>query len=555
MLLKNIRGLGLALAWLMLCADPVHAAPPYWPQTQTTPGRNPSPTITPINSYWPSPVYRPIQPGPNPNARGSAQPNRPAYPYWPPQGSRRYPYAQQATPAQKPPKVETSISERRPLVQQNIIYRVRIFSANNLKEAAPHLPQSNNVVLKQLGKPGNYTISGMDGYSVVTEYTYLLIPLHSGTIELPPVQIDGKYTSGKQFSIQAGQDTKLYVQPRPAEIEPWLPLYDLRLTSETPNTQRAKAGEPLNVTITLSATGATGAQLPSVARQLHSEDFNIYPGATQTQGQVSANGLDLLGSRTQTFTLVPRYGGKLLIPSLSIPWWDLRTGQAAIASLPARMLQVQGPVNTYRTESEGFFSLPEGRQLWFWAPLVSVVLLVLFSWIKVMLGSGRNPATHWLTTLSRELLGDLYQPVAAVIAKLSPRRYFHRIRTWIGRNLPVSWKLWYCLRAVEQEDDPQTWGHALQILASKHLGVRANADLQYLGRSIVACHPKAHPEKVARLMAQLDKSIYGGKPLASFKEWKADFQRQIKPRLFPIRFRNCQETVAGHELPSLNPSI
>ncbi|WP_456445112.1 BatD family protein [Thiolapillus sp.] len=469
----------------------------------------------------------------------------------PSQGSYQTPTPLPA-PAQQAPSIETRVSERRPVVQQNLIYRVRIKSSGNLKEATPRPAETMEAVFRQLGKPVTFSNGGQGKSALVTEYTYLLIPLKAGEIYLPGVAVTGKYTNGTAFNITAEHGTTLYVQPAEPGVQPWLPLYNLRLEAGLPDIQNLKAGEPLEMTITTTAVGAVGTQLPGIASQLHSRDFYIYPGEVSTSGKISADGLDLLGSRTEKFTLVPRWGGTLNLPTISLQWWNLRTGKAATTTLPIRQIQVLGPPNPDGDSRDGF-SLPEGASLWFWIPLVLVITLMLTAWLKVLFGTGRNPVTAWISEHSQKLLGELYQPLAALGRRISPRRHAHRLRTWIGRNLPISWKLWYCLRAVEKEEDPATWVSALQILAAKHLGVRRHADLQHLGSSIIACHPAAKPRQVQALMAELDRAVYGGQKLASFKQWKADFKRQIKPRLFPVRFRSCRPATEDHLLPRLNP--
>ncbi|WP_456375072.1 BatD family protein [Thiolapillus sp.] len=544
------------LSWENLIAAP--AAPGYYPpytpyvMPATQPG---NPTQAP--GWPPARQYRPM-----PSTSYSGTP-----PSQPPYGTQYYYQFQYRsnptrdkhqgrsplpTPTQTAPSIETSVSERRPVIQQNLIYRVRIKSSGNLKEAAPRPPDSEAAVFRQLGQPVSFS-EGQGGKSaLITEYTYLLIPLKEGEIYLPGITLSGKYTNGAEFNVTAEHGITLYVQPAEPGVQPWLPLYNLRLDAKLPEIRGLKAGEPLEMSITTSAVGAVGTQLPGIAAQLQSDDFYIYPGEVSTSGRISADGLDLVGSRTENFTLVPRWGGTLNLPSLSLQWWNLRTGKAASATLPIRQIQVAGPPNP-NGDSRAGFNLPEGASLWFWIPLVLVILLLLFAWLKVLFGAGRNPVASWVAEHSQQLLGELYQPLAALGRRLSPRRHMHRLRSWIGRNLPISWKLWYCLRALEKEDDPSTWVPALQILAAKHLGVRRHADLQSLGRSIIACHPAANPQQVQALMAELDRAVYGGQKLDSFRNWKADFKRQIKPRLFPIRFRSCRESKDNHLLPQLNP--
>jgi hypothetical protein len=182
--------------------------------------------------------------------------------------------------------------------------------------------------------------------------------------------------------------------------------------------------------------------------------------------------------------------------------------------------------------------------------------MLMYGWLSAFLGTGRLPGLSRLSKLVKPVLGGLYAPIVAFVVRVSPRRRFHRLRTWTGRQLPVSWQLWFCLRAVAREGDPGEWAQALQILAVKHLGVRPQANLKHLGKSIVACHPRANAQQVDRLMGQLDEAVYGGTPIESFERWKHEFKSQIKPSLFPIRFRQCGAVAAGHSsrvLPQLNP--
>lgn len=524
-------------------------------------------------NYWNGYRYRPLsqRPGLPPNSSGNPGTTSYSYSARTPDGGysysihiqqRGYPgyqqSYQQAVPTLQestPPTVEATLSERRPVVEQNLIYRIRVHGSGNLEEAAPVLPQLDGLVFRQLGKPQNYR-SGNAPNEVITEYTYLLIPLREGTFQLPPPVVEGRYVNGQPFRARGEHGLALYVQPAHEEVSPWLPLYDLRLEEKIEGENRARAGEPLTLEIIARAVGAVGSQLPSVASQLKSEDFYIYPGETTEEGGVSPDGLDLVGTRIERFTLVPRYGGKLTLPAITLKWWNLRTGQPATASVPVRQLEVAGPVGENRRALESGSGLTAGKSLYFWIPLGVVLLLLALGWLKVIFGHGRGlfHDLKWKPQWQGDL-GRLQAPVAAVLHRLSLRRQLHRLRTWLGRHLPVSWKLWYCLRAVDREQDPASWEHALQILAARHLGARSNASMSELADIITRCHPAANAAEIRRLLEQLEASNYGGRPIDDFAAWKAAFQQQIRPRLFPIRLRHCalqQEREQG--LPQLNPT-
>lgn len=499
-------------------------------------------------AYYPPYGYQApgIYPQQYPDKRNAGQPN----PYW-------YPYQQQVqqAPRYDPPRIETSVSDTAPYEQQSLVYRIRVISDGNLKTVTPVMPQSSEVVLRALGEPVTESSKQNNAGGLVTEYRYLLMPLSSGVIEIPPARVTGRFAAssereGPSFDV-SGTAVMMNVRPASDAVKPWLPLYNLQITARVVSGEAPTAGNPIEMEVETRSVGATGSQIPSVASHLDSTHFRIYPGKSVSEGNVSADGKTLQGRRVESFTLVPRYGGRLQLPGVTINWWNVRYNRPEVAALLSDHINVMGPANPDGGDPGSGTSMISA---FFWLPMGLAVGILLFGWLSAFLGDGRLPATESIRNLFRPILGELYPPLVALANRFSPRRSFHRLRTWTGRQLPISWKLWFCLRAVAREDDPAEWAHALQILAAKHLGVRPQAHLRQLGESIVRCHPRANATQVDRLLAELDESVYGSKPLRSFTRWKHEFKNQIKPGLFPIRFRQCSiASRASAELPGLNP--
>jgi hypothetical protein len=491
----------------------------------------------------------------------------PQQPYGPGQGGQQsgpwFPYQrpQMQQPRQsqtfEAPRVETSVSETAPYEQQSLVYTLRVSSSGNLKTLTPELEQVPSVVLRQLGEADTRAEQRGGSRVIVTEFRYLLMPLTAGRIEIPAARVSGTHADrngreGSAFDTTARGPTILDVRPAADRaVQPWLPLLDLRIHARLLEADRPTAGRPFRLEVETRAVGATGFQLPSLASQLQSEEFRVYPGETEVEGSVAAKGDYLVGRRLETFTLVPQHGGRLQIPTLRINWWNVRYQQPEVAALPSHGLKVSGP--SHPGASDGG-DASDGPSLWFWLPLFGALGLALYGWLGAAFGSGAVPGAAFVTRLVKPIFGELYAPIAAAASRISPRRRFHRLRTWIGHSLPVSWKLWFCLRAVEREEDPGEWAQALQILAAKHLGVRPNAHLRQLGRGIVACHPRANAQEVDRLMTELDRAVYGGAPMASFAQWKEAFKRQIQPSLLPAGSRaHAGGLFSSRGLPQLNP--
>lgn len=482
-------------------------------------------------------------------------------------GSRpqaQVPY-QAAKPKYSPPEVFANITEKRPYVQQSLVYELKIISDANLKKANPVLPEVPSVIVKQLEGPITYSTNRSGGRKIVTEYRYLMMPLQAGDMLLPAARITGSHATdqgreGPAFDVVAPAGIPLRVRPAEKETQPWLPLYDLRIRAKPISAAQKVAGEPIRLTVEINAEGTTGAQLPGIEQQLRSEDYRIYRENTETDGGISRDGRRLQGRRVETFTLVPEYGGLIRIPAIKINWWNIANNRPEVAALPAQSFRVKGEA---RPGSPSIDTAGGGllRSGYIWLPLIFVAIYLLLLWLWSWWGNRNANRSSAVSAYMRSgfqaLFGDYYATVSARLIRLSPSRQLHRLRAWIGRKLPVSWKLWFCLRAVEQEDDPGEWGQALQILAAKHLGVPTNASLPLLGRSIAACHPRADPEAVSSLMGELDRAVYGTQPIVDFARWKKELKRQIKPSLFRLRFRGGEcEIVRAREsvrLPDLNP--
>ncbi len=563
---NGVSGL-LALLVLLYGAQTGAQQEPAWPSYRYLhePGSVPAPLLLTDRSSYANPWGNRPRPQPRRGTTrryGSGMGNsrtEPGQMARPGQVRRTYQVQQPAQTPTLPPRVEASINEINPYEQQSLIYLVRIISGGNLKSVSPELPAADSVVVRQLGDP--VTSSEMSGSRTIftTEYRYLLMPLAAGLVEIPPAVASGVMTSaaGGDPSVRmvAKKSLVLDVQPAVQAVQPWLPLHQLQIDARILDKEQLVAGDPVQLEVEISATGATGGQIPSLASQLGSPDFRIYPGKSFTAGKLSVDGSSIRGRRVETFTLVPQHGGWLKIPNLSLNWWNVRYKRPEVASLLMDRIKVEGPRGPAPRGATGRGSsgvFGEGGLL-IWVPLMIAVGILLYGWVNAFVGPGRMPGSARIIGLARSMLGELYAPLAALGMRISPRRRFHRLRAWIGRNLPVSWKLWFCLRAVAREDDPDAWGHALQILATKHLGVRPQTNLNQLGNSIAACHPRANGRQVSQLMDELNAAIYGNGSIRSFQRWKREFERQIRPGLFPLRLRNGRPRRQSRRLPELNP--
>jgi hypothetical protein len=440
------------------------------------------------------------------------------------------------------------LAEDRPYLQQSVVLLIRISSASSLATANPEMPRSSEVIFKRLEDPITSIDTQSGSREVVTEFRYALTPLSEGRITLPPIRMTGTYSAGgRSFEASAPSPLQLTVLPPDPRVQPWLPLHGLVLQAYIENAEEPEAGKPLNLVADISAVGATGSQLPSMESRLKSEDFRIYREKNETEGKVSGDRRFLLGRRTETFTLVPLHGGRVRIPELAITWWNVDTGKVETARVPIRQLVAEGDPGSAAGQIGDLF--PGATSLLLWTPLIALFGLTIGFWILAWLRHKRfvQVVEEEITLFSSFALGRM----RAFRAWLAPIRRLQKLRQLSVRSLPYSFRLWWCLRLVEHETEPEHWSYMLRFLANKHLGLPPQESLERLGAHIASFHPHADPDEMRRLMQELDGNLYSDGGI-EFEQWKKAFRRQLRPSLLPKR-RPRRRSARRHRLPALNP--
>jgi len=461
------------------------------------------------------------------------------------------------------PRVEVEVSGRTFYEQQNIVYTVRVISSDNLKTLNAELPQVGGAVLEQVDGPVASERNSGRNREIVNEYRYKLMPLQSGEIEIPAIRFKGTHAASRQwpgvqgmpaaadssFSIAADKPVKLMVLPADPSVMPWLPLHDLKLRAQMPEERPAKEGVPVTLTLELTARGALGQQLPSLESQLKSDHFRVYRDSTTTSSGISNDGKQLLGSRKETYTLIPLRDGWIRLPQVKVAWWDVDTDSAMVAGLAG-----QDSMNGISGTSGESAAADDVFSGWFWVPWLVTLSLILGYWLgawartrplvrtaRARAGAVLAAATHQVQGYSRRVAG-----------KLSPLPYWNKLRLGFALLMPKSARLWMCARCLEQEDTPEAWCLQFKMRVCQQLNITRHTPLPVLAERIIEANPQAEPARIRALAHSLDGAIYGGKPL-DFEAWKRDFRQQLRPRL--IRRHRQRSRRAGATLPALNPRV
>jgi len=140
------------------------------------------------------------------------------------------------------------------------------------------------------------------------------------------------------------QELTLTVRPIPDSMvgDVWLPAEALVVQDQwTPEEGEAQStwqvGEPITRTIVVQAMGLTGVQLPEITLPDNAM-LKVYPDQAKVDTQLIDG--SLIGVREQKLALVPSAPGRVTLPEIRIPWWNIKADRQEVAVIPARTITV-----------------------------------------------------------------------------------------------------------------------------------------------------------------------------------------------------------------------
>ncbi|SDX18445.1 Oxygen tolerance [Thiocapsa roseopersicina] len=479
----------------------------------------------------------------------------------PNQMPRQYP-GQYRTQAQvTPPRLEATLDEPEPYVQQPLLLRLRLVTSENPGEATLDLPATGDALLQRVDGPTPESRSAEGGRrEIVNTFILSLIPLRPGDIEIPPIKVTGTVRGmggGMQrFESVTDRPIRLRVRPAMSAVTPWLPLKSLSLKAEIDRETDLAPGQPVTLALELLATGGTAAQLPSLEDQLAGPDHRVYREQVLTESGLSADRSDLVARRTEYYTLVPQSSGRLALPEIGVPWWNTGLGTREVATLPMRTLSIGG--------ESGPFGMPSSvmsAEDWsvVWLPLTGLLLLLAGYWGGVIYATKPQTKDRPRARTAAGLVGRL-SAFGALIGngwnrvgrRLRPAPLVARMRAAAAAALPPSSRFLLCVRHANRAADPIDWCDRFEADARSRLRFQGEATQPNLTRLILSLRPHADPATLTRLMQELDAALYGRQGL-DFARWKRDFMRQVGrgAGLRPRKSRVLRIKRAA--LPALNP--
>lgn len=257
-------------------------------------------------------------------------------------------------------------------VQQQVPLTVRLFSALPLRGGDLTTPRPDGAVLERLGEDVQFSTRRNSRRYQVIERRFSLSPERSGALRIEPATFSGELRGGDDRAFGDDRLAQLFrdpvferfgsglfergepvrarsgavtldVQPQPEGFSGrwWLPARALDIADswerDPPELAR---GEPATRTLTVTATGLAGSQIPEIEVPTPAA-VRVY--ADPVEAETRTDGEQLFGVSRQQVTVMPTAGGSLTFPEIRVRWWDVDAGRERVAVVPARRFEVPGP--------------------------------------------------------------------------------------------------------------------------------------------------------------------------------------------------------------------
>ena len=349
--------------------------------------------------------------------------------------------------------LRSEIEQQELYVQQLTYYTVTIYFNGELQRGSLSEPGIADASVMQIGQDADGTelVNGIR-YRTITR-RYAITPQRSGKFTITPPTFSGEmidrdsarynYFARTKSVIQQGQPIDISVNPIPANFPgDWLVAGLVTLTEEwSPDITELKQGEPVTRIITVSAVDVAENQLPEL-NQANLQGVRLYQ--EQPQAKSAERNGRLVAQKVFTTAVIANQAGELVLPEVTLPWWNSQTNKLEQARLAPRKLTVLADASAVKAAVKPLSSdtqtapvtvttVPVASSAWQWN-YTSTVLLIL--WLLSLFSAyvfwqhRREPATQSVSNervkFNSRKLQQACDANDAVTAKVELLRYAHQ---------------------------------------------------------------------------------------------------------------------------------
>jgi len=236
-------------------------------------------------------------------------------------------------------------------VQAQVLYTEKLYYSVNHEEATLSDLKVTDAHVIPLGEVRQYNTSINGQRMGVYERRYAIFAEESGEMVIPGqkftasvVNSYNRWSRGRPVSVVA-KPIRIEIKATPTSYPqaPWLPSPQISISDRWSKPYSEwQVGEPVTRNITINAKGLSGSQLPSIALPVV-EGLKYYPD--QSEHNDKTDSLGIQGLYQQSLAIVPTKSGRITVPEMRVPWWNIEKNKLEYAILPAQTINVAAAKN------------------------------------------------------------------------------------------------------------------------------------------------------------------------------------------------------------------
>ena len=311
---------------------------------------------------------------------------------------------------------DIEIDSKSTYVQAQVIYTEKLYYSVNHEDATLSEFKVTDAHVMPLGEVRQYNTNINGQRMGVYERRFAIFAEESGEMVIPGqkfsaniVNAYNRWSRGRPVSVVA-EPIRIKVKSTPASYPPapWLPSPQINISDRWSKPYSEwQVGEPVTRTITINAKGLSGSQLPKIELPVV-EGLKYYPDQSEHNDKTDSQGIQ--GLFQQSLAIVPTQSGRVTIPEMRIPWWNVETNRLEHAILPAQTVTVAAPSQSLKIGSSQQLNTPTGttntstetgaNNSGYW--IAATLFLLLTNMVSVFLLWNRSSTPTEVSTQSSE---------------------------------------------------------------------------------------------------------------------------------------------------------
>lgn len=297
--------------------------------------------------------------------------------------------------------LEMEASTLAPYVGQQTWIDMRLYHNTPLANDRLVEPETGAVPIHRLRDEKAYRVDRDGQEFYVKARGFALFPQAAGELKLPPASYRGTIdaTAGVSHSgsgtgsrkiLRRSAPLGLRVRAPPTEYSGrfWLPASQLEISQSWNQAGTGLAvGDSLDWTLTIIAHGLPADSLPRGLLTMESGSLRIYGDRPTLVNRI--DGRQIIGRLDQRFAVIASRPGAIVLPAVTLKWWDVGSDSEKQARLDARTINViaaNRPDSTQASLDRGIFatlwSVLGAEDQWVWSLLLVSLLAIVITALR-----------------------------------------------------------------------------------------------------------------------------------------------------------------------------